>query len=848
MGPDLDRRSSAVPQSVVDYRGGFMAAGAEHPVAAEMRQRYERYALAQQEWAKQTSEDTEFVFNAHWTVEQAAEMKDRGHLPMSIPVLYQLVDQAVSMLTANRPLFQTAAREDSDAQDAKLRSDLLAWMWEQSGGNAVVFRPIAFDFYVQARGVGLVYVDSNADYGRGEVRFASLAGAECFPDPNSVHPLWDDAQDVVVRRVMTAAHLQVSFPEWNPRLATQANTYDFAYGSTGRHYGQGQQLFQDQILHDETLPGQERYEVLERYEKVKVPHFRVRLPDRAPGDEKVLSEAEFAAEMRRPAWFVTRGEPFVQGIDEQTGEPVLGVSGPLEAVTDEQAVRDIDELATAMMRPAGLDASGGIVFHMRIDPKVIGPDGQPGPPQPAPGPAFDEDPLAVPGSTTRLEPVTVRNVIDRGLGAAKRFLLNRIRVTATAGGQLLYAPFDLPTEHFPVVPFNNNHARTPYPISDVRLVRDLQLGINKTNATILAHGSSTASQKVFYPEGSVRDAEKWRREWRRPGEAFIPYDPSFNAVTGGQTGGIVVASPQPLPSGFYANRDWFVSMMQQVLGLFPLSQGDAQMSPETFRGTVQIDEFAMRRIKSKMDVIYASLARMGRIALDYAAKLYTEEKVIRLMQPDGEVVEQTMNVLQYDDFGRVIGRFADVTRGHYDVTLVAGSTLPSNRWAILEQYLQLYDRDLVDQVAVLKRAEIPDSPQILERTGAMQQMQAQIEQMAEEIQRLQGDLQTREREAYHAKQAAMLAQHRAKLTQVEHQARAAGQVFGQTLNQQAQAQQVQLSAQAQIERERLRQGGGAPQPSQIGPSLSAAAPPVADPFAVDPTRQAPRAPASPYGF
>ena len=93
----------------------------------------------------------------------------------------------------------------------------------------------------------------------------------------------------------------------------------------------------------------------------------------------------------------------------------------------------------------------------------------------------------------------------------------------------------------------------------------------------------------------------------------------------------------------------------------------------------------------------------------------------------------------------MIGRINDITKGHYDVIVVAGSTLPSNRWALLQEYKEMFQMGLVDDRAVLTHTEMPDAERILERTGMLKQMQQMIQQVQEENKKLKGDLQTAQR-------------------------------------------------------------------------------------------------------
>ena len=132
--------------------------------------------------------------------------------------------------------------------------------------------------------------------------------------------------------------------------------------------------------------------------------------------------------------------------------------------------------------------------------------------------------------------------------------------------------------------------------------------------------------------------------------------------------------------------------------------------------------------------------------------MYTEEKIIRLVQPDGVVNETTINQPVVDRFtGQELGKVHDVTSGKYDIIVVGGSTMPSNRWAQLETYMQMFQAGLIDQYEVLKKTEVVDTEGVMERIGIIQQLQQQNEQLQEELKRIKGDLQTSEREEVHAK-------------------------------------------------------------------------------------------------
>jgi uncharacterized protein YukE len=121
----------------------------------------------------------------------------------------------------------------------------------------------------------------------------------------------------------------------------------------------------------------------------------------------------------------------------------------------------------------------------------------------------------------------------------------------------------------------------------------------------------------------------------------------------------------------------------------------------------------------------------------------------------------------YDDIGNLMGKVNDVTIGKYDVVVLSGSTLPSNRWARFEYYMQLYSSGLIDQIEVLKQTDVADMEGVLERAGQMQKMQSQIQAQTEEIKNLKGDLQTAQRESLHDRKRVEVKEFEKKLAKAE---------------------------------------------------------------------------------
>jgi hypothetical protein len=355
---------------------------------------------------------------------------------------------------------------------------------------------------------------------------------------------------------------------------------------------------------------------------------------------------------------------------------------------------------------------------------------------------------------------------------AEEILVNEIEITniqqcVSVGDHKLYT-VDLPIEEYPIVPFMNGFNRNPYPMSDVRLVKGLQEYVNKIRSLIVAHASSSTNVKLLIPRGSMNKANL-EAEWGKAGTAVIEFDPEL--------GQPIVAAPVPLPNELYKNEADARADIERILGIYALMQGDQGAAPQTFKGTVALDEYGQRRIKSKKDDIEQCINQLAKVVVGLVQYVYTDQKVFRLMQPNNRPTEIQINHPLYDDVGNLMGKVNDITVGKYDVIVLSGSTLPSNRWARFEYYMQLYSSGLIDQTEVLKQTDVADMEGVLERVGQMKQMQQQVQAQAEEIKNLKGDLQTAQRESLHDRKRVEVKEFEKKLAKAEAKVEMAAKLY-----------------------------------------------------------------------
>ena len=132
--------------------------------------------------------------------------------------------------------------------------------------------------------------------------------------------------------------------------------------------------------------------------------------------------------------------------------------------------------------------------------------------------------------------------------------------------------------------------------------------------------------------------------------------------------------------------------------------------------------------------------------------VYVAHKVFRIVQPNAlqEEKQVEINVPLYNDFGKAIGKWRDYSTSKFDVKIVAGSTLPVNRWAYLDELKQLMQLGVVDDIAVLAETDIRNKEQIVKRKSLYSKLNSKISDMEKQVQDKEGTIVTLERQLVQA--------------------------------------------------------------------------------------------------
>jgi hypothetical protein len=166
-----------------------------------------------------------------------------------------------------------------------------------------------------------------------------------------------------------------------------------------------------------------------------------------------------------------------------------------------------------------------------------------------------------------------------------------------------------------------------------------------------------------------------------------------------------------------------------------------------------MDEYGTRRIKQWLNnSIEPALQQLGEIVKEISQSVYTAEKRFRIVQPSAlqEQRESSINIPIYNDLGVAIGKSMEYATAKFDVSIVAGSTLPVNRWAYLGELKELMQLGVVDDIAVLAETDVRNKEQIANRKSLYSQMQGQLGQLQESLKDKEGTIETLSRQLVQA--------------------------------------------------------------------------------------------------
>jgi hypothetical protein len=672
---------------------------------------------AQWEYINQKGHD--FSNDNQLTEQETRALEEQGMPTFTINRILPVVEMLNFYATANNPRWQAIGVDGSDSDIAHLFSDLADYIWAESDGSSLYANAIN-DCITKSLGYLLVTVDKDADQGMGEVRIEQPEPFDIFIDPKSRDMLFRDAAYIMIRKILPKSHLIAKYPEYANKIKKANGEHQNDDTYTEKATGNWQKDFDykdidaTESIDPQTGEHDNLIEYFEMYEKIKIPYRNVFY--RVPPDKRVMADIQKRVSVR---------------IEEMQKEMSVGLleqqKRMMEAVQSGQMIQSRYELE---MEKAKKQMESQLEAAQKEYQSQLQQE------------ASKVENVIVSDKEFK---IMIKNAdFEKNIVDAVKFHDSRIRQTCIIGDALIYELI-LPEKikEYPLVPLHFKWTGTPFPISAVSPLMGKQRELNKAHQLMVHNASLGSSLRWMHEEGSI-DTDYWEQYASSPG-ALLPIRPGAQAPT--------PVMPAPLSNAFFGIVQQGKGDMEYLAGIYGAMQGDTSAQHETYRGMLAMDEYGTRRVKQWMqNSIEPALKQLGIIVKEFSQSVYTAHKTFRIVQPNNisEMQDVEMNIPMYNDYGEAIGKFKDYGAAKFDIRIIAGSTLPINRWAYLDELKQYMQMGVIDDIAFLSETDIKNKEQIMKRKSLYSQLQGQLQSMDSQLKDQAGTIETLERQLVQA--------------------------------------------------------------------------------------------------
>jgi len=669
-----------------------------------------------QRWQVLSQKGFDFYLNEQLTKEELSALDEAGMPTFTINRVTPIIEIMKYFVTANNPRWKAVGVTGDDVDVAQVHSDIADYCWYNSNGKSI-YSQVVLDSLTKGIGYFMVDVDKDADRGMGEVVFKRIDPYDVYVDPASRDFLFRDANFISIRKNVTKTQLKNLFPEFAGKINKVTGKADYVSYSQ-RPTIAAESIQPEDITMGITIEGEDD-DIIPYYETyakkkhayrnvfIKVLPSPVQMQAIKESVEDDMAEAE-------------------KEIEVQLKEKMLSIQQSLEAgeIIPERAQLET-ERASKMAEQAIEEKKVQLTSEAQdaatiIDQKIM-----------------TEESYNILANSDEMQDQIIEAI---------QFYENRVHLTCTVGDDIFLYERVLQVTEYPIIPIPYMYTGTPYPMSAITPLVGKQQEINKAHQIMLHNANLASNLRWMYEEGSVPE-EEWEQYSSSPG-ALLKYRQGFSPPT--------PVLPAPINNAFYTITQEGKQDAEYISGVPSSMMGFTQDQPETYRGLLANDEFGTRRLKAWMgSIVEPALEYLGRCFQMRAQSHYTVEKVFRIVQPeagqqpDGDK-EVRINIPVYNDYGKAISVFRNYSSARFDIRIIAGTTMPINRWALLEEYFKWFQAGLIDDIAMIAETDIRNKKQVIERKSMYSQLQGQVSSMEEAIKDKDGTIETLQRQLVQA--------------------------------------------------------------------------------------------------
>ena len=269
----------------------------QDPRAKQNQDLYRDWRDARSDWDTEARKDIDFYLGNHFTDEESDELAQRNQADIPMDRVSSAIEKFKAVLTSRPPAFTITPSEDT------LWRSIMGYVWQIADGDWQIKQAIQ-DYATTGMGYLYAYIDSESDFGRGDVKFTYIDPFRVYASPSSRDRWFSDSDGLILSTILTGEQAVNLYPELGDKvdpvtgekvsgLLKELSTYDYHdedYPSSQNKNSMN--VFTPAEVKDKDYIDNNKYQVLERFYKVKVPFYRV--INMKTQEEDILSQEEYA--------------------------------------------------------------------------------------------------------------------------------------------------------------------------------------------------------------------------------------------------------------------------------------------------------------------------------------------------------------------------------------------------------------------------------------------------------------------------------------------------------------------------------------------------------------------------
>lgn len=647
-------------------------------------------------------QDEEFYYSdvegtrTQYSAEQLNYIKESYGTPISTKIIYPLIEQILALLTGSKPYPKVVSGDEKLQDFALLFEQAHSAVWYESKANHQLVDAVR-DALVTGSGYLRVRKNNFFDETALNVVIQHERWKDVFIDPLCKPQDINDAEIICITKLMPASKAEMEYDIKISQEDLISRDFLSGIGLTADTYGMFNEEYYGEALSIDGRPKKRKTVLMREFFKKEIKNLYM--------DENgnLASKRPIPIEIPNPEYEALNQQIEMMKAEYQSLQE-QNEQGQAAKEAAEQEIIAGDQSAETFAKTN--NAENDLTMQMKELETAINDMYQ----------QLSSMPQTLQAS--QMETVSGRTVVSMEYTRLKKPTIMR---TLLLGNKIVEKEI-IASEKYPIAHFSFLYSATSLETySLVHMLKDIQIGINKSWASMLYDMSINGRPKILAVEGSILDIPKFEAAYAVPG-AVVEYQNIASSPDGGKP---LIVPPAGLSPAAVQVVEMLWKIAEYIVGLFSLTQGNPEAAPQTLGGTNTYANFGTQRFKLHGRYMETSLQDLSYNVIRFIQLYSPREKVLMYFDEDGN--QQEIKLLDNMEDMR------------FKVRTNISANLPTTRQMFAHLLSLLATQtgnpgmaDLLTEEA-LKIMDLPESNRLVQRMDTVKNLQAQVGQLSEQL-------------------------------------------------------------------------------------------------------------------